>query len=198
VSRETRTAEHGVAALHRALRDRDDEVGAHVPERLGMPEFSAPTGAQLAADGPRAAGREDAYELALETIAEGYVLHYRDVRVVEPDDPDLALLLGDRLYAEGLSALVALGDIDAVAELADVIALCAAAHARGEPALADAAWLAGGAAVGHGSSPAHRAAKERARAGDPGAAEALSAVARQLAGGGRAGAAGDGRTAGKE
>ena len=39
------------------------------------------------------------------------------------DDPDLALLLGDQLYALGLSRLAALGDLEAVAELADLISL---------------------------------------------------------------------------
>ena len=60
-----------------------------------------------------------------------------------PDDPDLALLAGDRLYALGLERLAALGDLDAVAELADVIALCAQAHAEGDPARAEAIWEAG-------------------------------------------------------
>ncbi len=55
---------------------------------------------------------------------------------MRPDDPDLALLAGDRLYALGLERLAALGDLDAVAELADVIALCAQAHAEGDPARA--------------------------------------------------------------
>jgi hypothetical protein len=174
-------------------------VGTHVANELpALAGGGEPHGPQLAAAGPRAAEREDAYELALELIAEGHALHYGAGRVVLTDDPDLALLLGDRLYAEGLSALIALGDVPAVAELADVIALCAAAHARGEPELAEAAWLAGGAAVGHGSSPAHRAAKEHARAGDPGAAEALAAVARQLVAGCSDGAGEEGETPGKE
>ena len=64
-------------------------------------------------------------------------------RVVRPEDPDLALLAGDRLYALGLERLAAIGDLDAVAELADVIALCAQAHAEGDPARADAVWDAG-------------------------------------------------------
>jgi hypothetical protein len=199
VSGPPRTGQDGRRALHRALRDRDDEVGAHVSEELpAIAGGGEAHGPQLAAAGPRAVGREDAYELALELIAEGHALHYRAGRVVSPDDPDLALLLGDRLYAEGLSALVALGDHAAVTELADVIALCAAAHARGEPELAEAAWLAGGAAVGHGSSPAHRAAKKRAGAADPGAAEALAAVVRQLLAGCQDGAGEEGETPDKE
>ena len=45
------------------------------------------------------------------------------------EDPDLALLLGDQLYALGLSRLAELGDLEAVAELADVISLLAQARA---------------------------------------------------------------------
>ena len=84
-------------------------------------------------------------------------------RVVRPDDPDLALLAGDRLYALGLERLAAIGDLDAVAELADVIALCAQAHAEGDPARADAVWDAGAAAVAGGPAPDHQAAKRRWR-----------------------------------
>jgi len=142
---------------------------------------AAPLG-ELAASGPRARGRELDYAMLVEAIHEGYLLHYRAGRIVAPADPDLALLVGDRLYALGLARLAALGDVGAVAELADVIALCAAAHARGDGELASAAWEAGAAAVGYGSSPAHAAAKRRARAGAPSAADALAAAARQLAG----------------
>ena len=62
-------------------------------------------------------------------ILEGYRLHYDEPLVVHTPDVDLALLLGDQLYALGLSRLAALGDLDAVAELADVISLAAQAHA---------------------------------------------------------------------
>ena len=50
------------------------------------------------------------------------------------------MLAGDRLYALGLERLAAIGDLEAVAELADVIALCAQAHAEGDPARAEAVW----------------------------------------------------------
>ena len=83
-----------------------------------------PGPAQLAAAGPRAAGHEREYELLLEMILEGSRLHYGEpAGGPTTDDPDLALLLGDQLYALGLSRLAALGDLDAVAELADVISL---------------------------------------------------------------------------
>jgi hypothetical protein len=136
----------------------------------------------LAAAGPRTARRADDYALLVEAIREGYLLHYAAGRVVATHDPDLALLAGDRLYALGLARLAALGDLVAVSELADVIALAAQAHATGDGHLAEAAWEAGAAAVGWGSSPAHERAKASARAADPGAAAALRAAARDLAG----------------
>jgi hypothetical protein len=136
----------------------------------------------LAAAGPRAEGHEADYELLVEAIREGYLLHYADregARVVATDDPDLALLAGDRLYALGLARLAELGDLAAVGELADVISLSARAHAAGDGALADAVWEAGAVAVGWGGGDDHAAAKAAARNGDPDAAGALLAAARQ-------------------
>jgi hypothetical protein len=70
--------------------------------------------------------------------------------VVHTDDPDLALLLGDELYALGLTRLAALGDVDAVSVLAEVIARLSQAHAEGDPARAAAIWDAGARAIGWG------------------------------------------------
>jgi hypothetical protein len=149
---------------------------------------ACPHGA-LAAAGWRAAADPARYEVLVEAIREGYLLHYHQGRVVAARDPDLALLAGDRLYAMGLAELADLGDMAAVAELADVISISAAAHARCEDELADAVWEAGAVAVGWGSTPAHEEAKARARAGAPGAAPALRAAARHARenGGSRAG-----------
>jgi hypothetical protein len=107
----------------------------------------------MAAAGPRAAGREAEYELLVEAIREGYLLHYGTGRVVAPDDPDLALLAGDRLYALGIARLAAVGDLEAVALLAEMIALSAQAHAAADPGWAEAVWEAGARAVGHGGTP---------------------------------------------
>ena len=116
------------------------------------------------------------YGLVVEAIREGYLLHYGGARALDIEDPDLALLAGDRLYALGLARLVELGDVDAVAELADVIGLAAVARANGDPDLAESVWDAGARAVGWGSSGAHRRAKQLASRGDALAAEALRAV----------------------
>lgn len=132
---------------------------------------------QLAAAGPRAAGRADEYELLLEMIFEGARLHYGPQRIVRTDDSDLALLVGDQLYALGLARLAAIGDMEAVSELADVISLVAQAHAMADSELAAAVWEAGAAAVGWGGSERHAEAKRLARDGDAGAAEALRRAA---------------------
>jgi hypothetical protein len=134
--------------------------------------------ARAAAQGPRAAGRETEYALLLEMILEGSRLHYGSPRVVHAPDPDLALLLGDQLYALGLTRLAALGDLAAVSELADVISLVAQAHAAGDPALAEAVWQAGASAIGWGPADGYLEAKILARQHDAGAREALREAAR--------------------
>ncbi len=146
-----------------------------VPEaQLGPAERRrAESPAGIAAEGPHAEGRRAEYELLVEAIYEGYLLHYGTPRVVRAPDANLRLLAGDRLYAIGLALLVAMGDTAAVAELADTITLSALAQAAGELALADAVWAAGARAVGWGSSDAHRRAKELVLAGAPQAIEAM-------------------------
>jgi hypothetical protein len=129
-----------------------------------------------AAAGPRTADDPNEYALLVEAIFEGYLQHYGSGRVLQPDDPDLALLAGDRLFALGLARLAELGDLAAVAELADVISLAAQAHAEEDPERADAIWGAGVAAVAHGGGPELEAAKAAARAGEQGAAPALWAA----------------------
>jgi hypothetical protein len=132
--------------------------------------------AQLAAAGPRAEGARETYELLIEAIYEGYLLHYGTPRVACTPDRDLGLLAGDRLYALGLARLVALGDVAAVAELADTITLSALAQGAGAPELADAVWTAGAQALGWGSSEAHRRAKELVLAGSHEAVEAMRTI----------------------
>jgi hypothetical protein len=69
------------------------------------------------------------FALAVETIYEGYLVHYGRPRLFEPSDRDTALLLGDYLYAQGLVHLAATGSVEAVREMAELISLCA--HLRG-------------------------------------------------------------------
>ncbi|HEX4838698.1 MAG TPA: hypothetical protein VFV03_09275 [Solirubrobacteraceae bacterium] len=148
----------------------DGSMGTH-----GSPPPIGP--AQLAASGPRVDGRAAEYELLVEAIYEGYLLHYHAPRVVRPPEDDLGLLAGDCLYALGLARLVKLGDVEAVAELADVITLSALAHGSGKPKLAAAVWTAGARAVGWGATPHHERAKALTRAGSPDALEAMRSLA---------------------
>jgi hypothetical protein len=166
-------------ALLTALREQGG-VLAELAERPAHVRPQEPGPPQIAANGPRAAGREADYELLLEMILEGSRLHYGSPKVVRTDDQDLALLLGDQLYALGLERLAALGDLEAISELADVISLVAEAHAAGDPELAEAVWEAGGVAVGWGTSEEHEAAKALARAGERGASAALRASAGRM------------------
>lgn len=140
--------------------------GVSEDERGSSPAF-------LAAQGPRAEGRREEYELLVEAIYEGYLLHYGTPRALLVPEADLRLLAGDRLYALGLARLVELGDTLAVAELADTITLSALAQGSGQEDLADAIWLAGARAVGWGSSEEHRRAKELVCAGAGAAFEAM-------------------------
>jgi hypothetical protein len=139
----------------------------------GTANGDAASPGSVAANGPRAVGRREEYELLVEAIYEGYLLHYGAPRVVRMAEADLKLLAGDRLYAIGLARLVELGDTLAVAELADTITLSALAQGAGESLLADAVWAAGARAVGYGSSAAHERAKDLVLAGAPNAIEAM-------------------------
>ena len=76
----------------------------------------------------------------LEAVYEGYLLHYGEPRAFRGMDADLRLLAGDALYALGLSRLADRGDLEAVAELSNLISLTARAQAEGRVEDADSAW----------------------------------------------------------
>jgi hypothetical protein len=102
---------------------------------------TASAGVELADEPLLAPVPDGPYALTLAAVREGYLLHYARGKVVDTaDDPDLALLGGDRLYALALAELAALGDLDAVATLAELISDCARAHAEADEARAAAAW----------------------------------------------------------
>jgi hypothetical protein len=144
---------------------------------------------EFVALGPRSTD-PDQYALLIESIREGYLLHYGTPRLFTPDiDPDLALLAGDFLYALGLERLSMLGDTEAVAYLADLISLQAVIHADGVctdsefDRLDQALWLATGVAVGCGASTEFTALRaEIPGSEDPGGlADRLLAWAEQRA-----------------
>jgi hypothetical protein len=119
---------------------------------------------------------DERFRLGLETIYEGYLVHYGTPRLFEPQDPDTALLLGDYLYAHGLVRIANVGDVAAVADLSELISLCSqlrAENADGDGAL----WAATAALLGQGRLDEPRAAL-RLR-GDAGP---LDAAARAAAG----------------
>ncbi len=94
----------------------------------------------------------------LEAVREGHLLHYGRPRAFSADlDDDLRLLAGDALYALGLSRLADRGDLEAVAELADLISACARAHLEGREELVDELWAATAAALGGSSAGAREA-----------------------------------------
>jgi len=168
-----------IARLRDAVRDAGTPLVSSLPDADADAARSPDDErALLAASGPRSSAHRADVEIAVCAVDEGYRLHYGRPRALQIDDDDLALLAGDRMYALGLARLAAIGDLTAIAELADVIALSAQAHADGDEALAGAAWQLGVSAIAHGSSPEAAGAKARARAGDPEAAEALRMAAR--------------------
>ncbi|MGH3104367.1 MAG: hypothetical protein ACRDN6_09785 [Gaiellaceae bacterium] len=122
---------------------------------------------------------EPRHALGLETIYEGYLVHYGRPRLFATADAAVALLLGDYLYAHGLVRIAELRDLGAVEDLAELISLCA--QLRGEGGGGDggdgAAWAATAALLGGGSLAEPRAALREG--GDP---EPLAALARSAAG----------------
>jgi hypothetical protein len=145
-----------------ALRSREDQEREPVFSRLG----------------------EERYALGIETIYEGYLLHYGQPRLFAPEDDDTALLLGDYLYAHGLVRIEEVGSVEAVSDLAELIALCA--YLRAERIAGDGAvWAATASTLGRGAledgrsrlrldndpSPLERLA--RAQVGDAAVEEAL-------------------------
>jgi hypothetical protein len=130
---------------------------------------------------------EPRFAVGLETIYEGYLAHYGTPRLFAPSDPDLALLLGDYLYAHGLVRIASFGETDAVSDLSELISLCS--QLRAEDADGDGAlWAASAALLGTGprlddargalrlrGDPAPLEEAARAAAGDAAVDEALAA-----------------------
>jgi hypothetical protein len=93
---------------------------------------------------------EERYALGIETIYEGYLLHYGRPRLFTPKDGDTSLLLGDYLYAHGLVRIEQVGTVAAVNDLAELIAMCA--YLQAERIAGDApAWAATAALLGGGA-----------------------------------------------
>jgi hypothetical protein len=103
---------------------------------------------------------DERYALGLETIYEGYLVHYGRPRLFAPSDRDTALLLGDYLYAHGLVRVAAEGHVAAVLDLAELISICA--RLRGDAEEGDGiVWAATAAQLGTGALDEPRAALRR-------------------------------------
>jgi hypothetical protein len=145
------------------LRAEDSVVSPHVVEPTVAPALAA-----LVAAGPRAQAAPGEYAVIVESVREGYLLHYGEPRIVAGADRDLRLLSGDYLYALGLARLSALGDLQAVE------------NARGKRE-AGTLWLAATVSIAAGPSAGHGTAKAALRAGAPDAADRLWAAASAIA-----------------
>ena len=143
------SADPAAALTHLAvlLREGETPISPHVVDPVEEPSLGL-----IAAAGPRAATAPGEYSLVVEAVYEGYLLHYGEPRLLAGHDSDLALLAGDYLYALGIERLAALGDARAVAELAELIGLCAQLHAEGRAEEAPAHWRA--VALSIGGAPA--------------------------------------------
>jgi hypothetical protein len=103
----------------------EPDLAAHVAPARSAPRFPL--------DDPARA-------FVLEAVYEGYLMHYGRPRLFAGLDDDLRLLAGDALYALGLSRLAATGDLEAVAELSDLISRSARAHAEGRADEVEPMW----------------------------------------------------------
>ena len=137
----------------------------------------------VVAAGERTRSDPGEYALLVESIFEGYLLHYWTGRLIDLADEDLRLLGGDFLYALGLSRLAALGDVEAVEELADLISLCARVHAAasGQDAISPAsgAWALCSLGVAGGAWDEGQEAKSRLRERPAEGADALQVALRR-------------------
>jgi hypothetical protein len=122
---EAAEAKQVLVALAAQLRAEATPISPHVVDPAEEPFFGP-----MAAAGPRAAAAPGEYSLVVESVREGYLLHYGKPRLLAGHDDDLALLAGDYLYALGIERLAALGDAGAVGRLADLISRCAQLHAE--------------------------------------------------------------------
>jgi hypothetical protein len=120
--------------------------------------------------------RDIRFSLGVETIYEGYLLHYGRPRIFDPPDGDVALLLGDALLAHGLVRIAGTGSFDAVGDVAELLSLCAQARADGLDGDGP-AWAATSALLASGGLDEARAALRDER--DPAPLERL---AREAAG----------------
>jgi hypothetical protein len=142
-----------VSNLAELIAQAGPDLAAHANPKPGPDRFTSPG--------------DDCRAYVLEAVYEAYLLHYGEPRAFVDMDPDLRLLAGDALYAQALSRLADDGDMEAVAELADLISLCAWAEAAGQRDMVERLWdassrrLLGGTGEGARAEVAPDLARER-------------------------------------
>ncbi len=123
-----------------------------------------------------------AHALGLETIYEGYLLHYGRPRLFSAPDRETTVLLGDYLYAHGLVRIAELGDVGVVADLAELLSLCAQLRAdrrAGERVPDGPLWAATVAFLGRGDE---RLTAARVELRDGGSTDSLVRLAASASG----------------
>ena len=131
-------------ALERVVEAADPAIARHAVERPGPGRFESELSGERA--------------VVVESVLEAYLMHYGEPRAFARVDDDFRLLGGDALYALGLSRLAERGDLTAVAELADLISLCALVHAERRPGMAEELWRASARTLSAAGGPGARAA----------------------------------------
>jgi hypothetical protein len=133
----TAPGDERVTALRRLVAAVDPALAAHAVADPGPGRFDLP-------DPVRA--------FVLEAVYEGYLMHYGEPRAFAGMDDDLRLLAGDALYALGLERLADVADLEAVAELSDLISDSARDHAEGRAESAAERWAASARKLAHSPS----------------------------------------------
>jgi hypothetical protein len=101
---------------------------------------------------------EGSRAMVIEAIREGYLLHYGEARAFRGMDEDMRLLAGDSMFALGLDRLARAGDLEAIAELSDLITLSARAEVERATEVVPALWRASAERLSAASAPGARAA----------------------------------------
>ena len=136
-----------------------------------------------------ALGGSEAAAFAIEAVREGFLCHHHSSRLLQLEDEDLALLVGDLLYAIALRELAFAGEVDSVSVLAELIRLASGTVGRAPEAAMETLWLGQATALATGPETAHRAAIEAFESGEDPAAERLLGWTREVVGNAGAGEA---------
>jgi hypothetical protein len=148
----------GEKAVYEALRAAARPFGA--PRRGADEAVPVLRWGVLFADLDGSSQVDQGYVTAIELIYEGYLLHYRESRLLAlpASQPQATLLAGDYLYARGLRVIASRGDADAVGLLARLMGACSYLRSVDAPFAADdALWaytMGGLVALRHGVATA--------------------------------------------